>query len=175
MQHVPCQMHVFHSQTPKFKPKSPQKKQPGNRYEQIFFFDPKMPKELSEWVPKIIKESTKPKPGPHRVLPCALQCPRIVPGSSQDRPRDLQDAKVEAPSMPNDTHGHHKPEIWSQKCQESGNQEPASQHTFQPSQGGRRQGRSLKIILGPTNIPSSSRIFDLCILGGQMSVSSRMD
>jgi len=29
-----------------------------------------------------------------------------------------QDAKVEAPSMPNDTHGHHKPEIWSQKCQE---------------------------------------------------------
>jgi hypothetical protein len=20
--------------------------------------------------------------------------------------------------MPNDTHGHHKPEIWSQKCQE---------------------------------------------------------
>ena len=23
------------------------------------------------------------KPGPHRVLPCALQCPRIVPGSSR--------------------------------------------------------------------------------------------
>ena len=33
--------------------------------------------------------------------------------------------------MPNDTHGHYKSEIWSQKCQESGNQEPASQHTFQ--------------------------------------------
>ena len=62
-------------------------------------------------VPKINKKSIKSKPGPHRVLPCALQCPRIVPGSSQD-------AKVEAPSMPNDTHGHHKPEIWSQKYQE---------------------------------------------------------
>ena len=38
--------------------------------------------------PKIIKKPTKSKPGPHRVLPCALQCPRIVPGSSpQDRPR----------------------------------------------------------------------------------------
>ena len=33
--------------------------------------------------------------------------------------------------MPNDTHGHYKSEIWSQKCQESGNREPASQHTFQ--------------------------------------------
>ena len=33
--------------------------------------------------------------------------------------------------MPNDTQGHHKPEIWLQKCQESGIQEPASQHTFQ--------------------------------------------
>ena len=33
--------------------------------------------------------------------------------------------------MPNDTHGHHKHEIWSQKCRESGNQEPASQYTFQ--------------------------------------------
>ena len=30
----------------------------------------------------------------------------IVPGSSQDRPRVHQDRKVEAPSMPNDTHGH---------------------------------------------------------------------
>ena len=90
-----------------------------------------MVKKLSEWVPKIIKKSTKSKPGPHRVLPCALQCPKIVPGPSQYRPRVLQDAKVEAPSMPNDTHGHHKPENWLQKCQESSIQEPASQHTFQ--------------------------------------------
>ena len=82
--------------------------------------------------------------------------PSNVPGSSQDRPRDLQDAKVEAPSMPNDTHGHHKPEIWSQKCQESGNQEPASQHTFQQSQGGRRQGRSRKIIKLRTSTSGSS-------------------
>ena len=94
-------------------------------------FVQKYQKTLSEWVPKINKKSIKSKPGPHRALLCAPQCPRIVPGSSQDRPRDLQDAKVEAPSMPNDTHGHHKPEIWSQKCRESGNQEPASQHTFQ--------------------------------------------
>ena len=64
-----------------------------------------------------------------------------VPGSSQDRPRVPQDAKVEAPSMPNDTHGHHKPEICLQKCQESAIQEPASHDC----QKGRRQGRSLKI------------------------------
>ena len=73
------------------------------------------------------------------------QGPSLCSSMSQDRPRVLQDAKVEAPSLPNDTHGHHKPEIWSQTCQESSNQEPASQHTFQQSQGGRRQGRSLKI------------------------------
>ena len=119
------------SQTPKFRPKNQQKKQPGNRYEKNCFFCPKVPKKLSEWVPKINKKSIKSKPGPHRALPCALQCPRIVPGSSQDRPRDLQDAKVEAPSMPNDTHRHHKPENWLQNCQESSIQEPASQHTFQ--------------------------------------------
>ena len=41
-------------------------------------------------------------PGPHRVL----SVPSNVPGSSQDGPRVAQDAKVEAPSMPNDTHGH---------------------------------------------------------------------
>ena len=115
----------FQSQTPKFRPKNQQKKQPGNRYEKIFFFGLKMPKKLSEWVPKIIKKSTKSKPGPHRVLPCALQCPRIVPESSQDRPRDLQDAKVEAPSMPNDTHRHHKPKNLLQNCQKSSIQEPA--------------------------------------------------
>ena len=49
--------------------------------------------------------------------------PSNVPGSSQDRPRnvpdrprDLQDAKVEAPSMPNDTHRHHKPKKLLQNC-----------------------------------------------------------
>ena len=67
-----------------------------------------------------------------------------VPGSSQDRPRVPQDAKVEAPSMPNDTHGHHKPEICFQKCQESTIQEPASHDC----QKGRRQGRSLNIRRG---------------------------
>ena len=80
------------------------------------FFCPKVQKKLSEWVPKINKKSIKSKPGPHRALPCALQCPRIVPGSSKDRPRDLQHAKVETPSMPNDTHRHHKPKNWLQNC-----------------------------------------------------------
>ena len=56
--------------------------------------------------------------------------PSNVLGSSQNRPRVLQDAKVEAPSMPNDTHGDHKPENWLQKFQESSIQEPASQQTF---------------------------------------------
>ena len=83
----------------------------------VFLFYPKVLKKLSEWVPQINEKSIKSKPGPHRALPCALQCPRIVPGSSQDRPRDLQDAKVEAPSMPNDTHRHHKPKNLLQNCQ----------------------------------------------------------
>ena len=45
-------------------------------------------------------------PGPHRVIPCVFQCPRISP---QDRPRFPQDAKVETPSMSNNTHGHQNP------------------------------------------------------------------
>ena len=69
--------------------------------------------------------------GPSLCPPMSQDRPRIVPGPSQDRPRVLQDAKVEAPSMPNDTHGHHKPENRLQKWQESGIQDPASQHTFQ--------------------------------------------
>ena len=52
-----------------------------------FFFCQKETKKLSKSVPQINKKSIESKPGPHRVLPCALQCPRIVPGSSQDRPR----------------------------------------------------------------------------------------
>ena len=110
-----------------------------------------MVKKLSEWVPKIIKKSTKSKPGPHRVLPCALQCPKIVPGPSQYRPRVLQDAKVEAPSMPNDTHGHHKPENRLQKWQESGIQDPASQHTFQ-------QRNLIKQKPNNENLPNQSAI-----------------
>ena len=37
IQYLPCHMHVFQSQTPKFRPKNQQKKQPGNRYEKNFF------------------------------------------------------------------------------------------------------------------------------------------
>ena len=76
----------FQSQTPKFRPKNQQKKQPGNRYEKIFILGLEMPKKLSEWVPQINNKSIKSKPGPPRVLPCALQCPRIVPGSFQSPP-----------------------------------------------------------------------------------------
>jgi hypothetical protein len=65
--------------------------------------------------------------GPSLCPPMSQGRPRIVPGSSQGPPG----RQSRAPSMPNDTQGHHKPEIWLQKCQESGIQEPASQHTFQ--------------------------------------------
>ena len=91
--HAKCMF--FQSQTPKFRPINQEKKQPGNRYEKILFFGPKMAKKLSEWVPQIIKKPTKSKPGPHRVLPCAIECPRIVPGSSQDRPRIVPQGPTE--------------------------------------------------------------------------------
>ena len=70
------------------------------------FSGPNVPKNLHKWVPQINQKLIKSKPGPHKILPGALQCPRIGPGSSQDRPKVPRDAKVEAPSMPNDTHGH---------------------------------------------------------------------
>ena len=76
----------FQSQTPKFRLKSNRKSNLEIDMKKNFFFDPKVPKKLSEWVPKIIKKSIKSKPGPHRVLPCALHCPRIVAGSSQGPP-----------------------------------------------------------------------------------------
>ena len=98
---------VFQSQTPRFRPKNHQKKQPGNRYEKIMFSVQMYPKISLNGSPK----SAKNRQNPSLDLTSAPQCPRIVPGSSQDRPRVPQDAKVEAPSMPNDTHGHHKPEI----------------------------------------------------------------
>ena len=96
----------FQSQTPKFRPKNQQKKQPGNRYEQIFFSNQEKSKKLSKSVPRINKKSIKSKPGPHKVLPCALQCPRIVPGSSQGPPGRQSEAtnhtkgQVCVPRMP---------------------------------------------------------------------------
>ena len=42
---------VFQSQTPRFRPKNHQKKKPWNRYEQIMFFDPNVPKNLFKWDP----------------------------------------------------------------------------------------------------------------------------
>ena len=84
LQYFLCQMHVFQSQTPKFRPTANRKKQPVNRCEKCFCA--KVPNTISEWVSKMSKKSKQIKPGPHRVLPCALQCPRIVPGSSQDPP-----------------------------------------------------------------------------------------
>ena len=74
-------MHVFQSQTPKFRPTNQQKQKPVNRYEKCFCA--KVPNTISKWVSKMNKKSKQIKPGPHRVLPCALQCPKIVPGSSR--------------------------------------------------------------------------------------------
>ncbi len=127
LQYFPCQMHVFQSQTPKFRPNNQKKKQPGDRYEQICFFVQKYPNNFQNGSPKSSKNRQNPSLDPTG----SFLVPSNVPGSSQDRPRVPQDAKVEAPSMPNDTHGHHKPENWLQKWQESSIQDPASQHTFQ--------------------------------------------
>ena len=42
---------VFQSQTPRFRPKHDQKKQPGNRYEKTMFFNPNVPTNLFKWGP----------------------------------------------------------------------------------------------------------------------------
>ena len=132
----------FQSQTPKFRHKNQQKKQPGNRYEKNCFFCPKVPKKLSEWVPKITKKSIKSKPGPHRALPCALQCPRIVPGSSQD----LQDAKEEAPSMPNDTQANRNiGDACSNARKPTSRSQRASTH-FSRARGAGGRGEALRYI-----------------------------
>jgi hypothetical protein len=55
LQYLPCQMHVFQSQTPKFRPKNQQKKQPWNRYEKIFFWVQKWPKNSQNGSPKSSK------------------------------------------------------------------------------------------------------------------------
>ena len=113
----------FQSQTPKFRPKNQQKKQPGNRYEKIFFLVEKCPKSFQNGSPKSSKNRQNPSldlTGSFLVAPnvpgSSQDRPRTAPGSPRDGPRVPQDAKVEAPSMPNDTHGHHKPEIWLQKA-----------------------------------------------------------
>ena len=51
--------------------------------------------------PKSLKNRQNPSLG----LTGSFLVPSNVPRSSQDRPRVLQDAKVETPSMPNGTHG----------------------------------------------------------------------
>ena len=124
----PCFSNPRH---PNLDPKTNRKSNLEIDMKKTVSFVQKYQKNSQNGSPKSTKRWIKSTPGPHRALPCALQCPRIVPGSSQDRPRDLQDAKVEAPSMPNDTHRHHKPKNWLQNCQKSSIQEPASQHTFQ--------------------------------------------
>ena len=92
-----------------------------------FVFDPKVPKKLSEWVPKIIKKSIKSKPGPHRVLPCALHCPKIVAGSSQGPPgRQSRGTIVQACQMtPMGTINLRT------GCKNAKNPAPRSQQTFQ--------------------------------------------
>ena len=96
------------------------------------------------------------QPNIDKIPAWTLQCPSLSSPMFQARPRIAhgvpQDAKVEPPRMPNDMHGHHKLKIGlQQKFQESGIQEPVSQHILHPGardcQRGRRQGRSLKIII----------------------------
>ena len=91
------------------------------------FLVEKCPKSSQNGSPKSLKNRQNPSLG----LTGSFLVPSNVPRSSRDRPRVPQDAKVEAPSTLNDTHGHHKPEIWLQNCQESSIWEPASQHTCQ--------------------------------------------
>ena len=45
----------------------------------------------------------------NKIQACTSKCPFLYSPMSQDRPRVPQDAKVEAPSMPNDIHGYQNP------------------------------------------------------------------
>ena len=76
-----------------------------------FFWVQKYPKSFQNGSPK----STKNRQNPSLDLTGSFLVPSNVPGSSQDRPRVPQDAKVEAPGMPTGTHGHYEPEIGLQK------------------------------------------------------------
>ena len=107
---------VFQFQTPRFRPRNHQKKQRGKKNDKCTFVDQKYPKSFengsakSAKINKIQAWNSK--------CPFLNSPPRNVPGSSQD-------AKIEAPIMPNDTHGHHKSKICVQKRQESSIQKPA--------------------------------------------------
>ena len=111
---------------PNLDPKTNRKSNLEIDMKKIFFFGRRMPKKLSEWVPKITKKPTKSKPGPHRVLPCALQCPRIVPAAPQDRPRIVPGSprtpkeRLQACQMtPMGTKIHQKSikiKAWTSKC-----------------------------------------------------------
>ena len=56
--HAKCMF--FQSQTPKFRPKNQQKKQPGNRYEKIFLLVQKCPKSPQNGSPKSSKNWQNP-------------------------------------------------------------------------------------------------------------------
>ena len=106
----------FQSQTPKFRPKNQQKKQPGNRYEKIDFLVQKWSKSSQNGSPKSSKNRQNPSLDltgsflvPSNVPGSSQDRPSTAPGSPQDRPRVPQDAKGEAPSMPNDTYGYQNP------------------------------------------------------------------
>ena len=46
---------AFQCKTPKFRLSNHKKKQPGNRYDNLIFFSPKVPKRLSKWAHKSTK------------------------------------------------------------------------------------------------------------------------
>ena len=160
----------FQSQTPKFKLENHQKKQLGNRYEKIFFFLSKRCQKALKIGPrnqqKIDRIQAWTSQGPSLCPPMSQDRPRIVPGSSQGPPG--RQSKVEAPSMPNDTHRHHKPKNWLQNCQKSSIQEPASQHTFQQRNSkNKRQTTKTYQASKPSN-RSESKVLTQCVTQGML-------
>ena len=99
LQYLPSQMLGFPTPATQIQTHKSSEKHPGNRYEKILFFGPNVSKNLFKWVPLNRQKINK-------IQAWTSQCPFLCSPMSQDRPRVPQDAKVEAPSMPNDTHGH---------------------------------------------------------------------
>ena len=106
MQYLPCQMYVFSN--PRHQNLDPRIIRKSNLeidMEKLCFPVQKYSKSSQNGSPK----STKKLQNPSLDFTRSFLVPSNVLGSSQDRPRITQDTKVEAQSMPNDTHGHQNP------------------------------------------------------------------
>ena len=68
------------------------------------------------------EQKKRSKPKIDKIRAWTSQGASLCPPLSQDRPRLTQDAKVEAPSMPNNTHGQQNQQkseeiqAWTSKC-----------------------------------------------------------